>query len=131
MRSAPFVALIAAALVGPVLAKLPPLGDDVKAKAAEAAAKAAWSDKVGAYKLCLSMDHVADVYRKDAKAAGKDAPAPAAGAPCSDPGPYASSITPAASKPIEASEAHSPAGMAVSPPSTNATAAQLSGGPKK
>ncbi len=131
MRSAPFVALIAAALVGPVLAKLPPLSDDAKAKAAEAAAKTAWSDKVGAYKLCQSMDHVADVYRKDAKAAGKDAPAPVAGAPCGDPGPYASTITPAASKPIEASGAHSPAGMAVSPPSTNATAAQLSGGPKK
>ena len=34
-------------------------------------------------------------------------------------------------KPLEASEAHSPAGNATSPPSTNATSAQLTGGPKK
>ncbi len=40
-------------------AKLPPLSDDAKAKAAEAAAKTAHADKVGAYKLCQSMDKVA------------------------------------------------------------------------
>jgi hypothetical protein len=124
-------ALIATLLAGPVLAKLPPLSDDAKAKAAEAASKAAWTDKVGAYKLCLSMDHVAEVYRKEAKAAGKDASATAAAPACTDPGPYAAAATPAASKPLEASGAHSPAGMATSPPSTNATAAQMSGGPKK
>ena len=142
MRSVTLVALIATALAGPVLAKLPALSDEAKAKAAEAAAKSAWADKVGAYKLCQSMDRVADGYRKDAKAAGKAPPvpavAPASGAappapivlaPCTDPGPYASAASAQPAKPLEASGAHSPSSMAVGPPSTKATAAQIS--PKK
>ena len=48
-------------------AKLPPLSDDAKAKAAEAAAKTAYADKVGAYKLCQSMDKVAATYLADAR----------------------------------------------------------------
>ena len=127
MRPVSLAVLIALALAGPVLAKLPALSDEAKAKAAEAAAKSAWSDKVGGYKLCQAMDRVADVYRKEAKAAGKEASAPAATPACTDPGPFA--ITPVAAKPIEASGAHSPPGMAVGPPSTNATAAQIA--PKK
>ena len=127
MRPVPLAALIALALAGPVLAKLPAQSDEAKAKAAEAAAKSAWTDKVGAYQLCQAMDRVADGYRKQAKAAGKEASAPATTPACTDPGPFA--ITPTADKPIEASGAHSPAGMAVSPPSTNATSAQIS--PKK
>ena len=76
MRPVPLAVLIALALAGPVLAKLPALSDEAKAKAAEAAAKSAWSDKVGGYKLCQAMDRVADVYRKEAKAAGREASAP-------------------------------------------------------
>ena len=145
MRPVHCAALLSAALVLPALAKLPPRADEAKAKAAETAAKAAWADKVGAYKLCLAQDRVADGYRKSGKAASKAAAAPAvAPAPttasgatptlaaivaCADPGPYVSTITPVASKPLEAAGAHSPAGTATSPPSTNATAAQIS--PKK
>ena len=73
------VVVVAAAIalaVGAALAKLPPLSDDAKAKAGEAASKAAWTDKVGAYKLCLAMDHVAVAYRASATAAGKAASAP-------------------------------------------------------
>ena len=131
MRYATFAALIATALAGPALAKLPPLSDEAKVKAAEAAAKTSWTDKVGLYQLCVAMDRVADGYRKDAKSNGKDAAPATPVAPCVDPGPYATPITPAASKPLEASGAHSPPGMAVSPPSTNATSAQISGGTKK
>ena len=127
MRPVPLAVLIALALAGPVLAKLPAQSDEAKAKAAEVAAKSAWSDKVGAYKLCQAMDRVADGYRQQAKAAAKEASAPATTPACADPGPFA--ITPVAAKPIEASGAHSPPGMAVSPPSTNATSAQMS--PKK
>jgi len=125
--------LIAVAFAGcatVALAKLPPPTDEAKAKAAEAAAKTAWSDKVAAYHLCQSMDKVADAYRKTSKSSGKDAPAPVATPACTDPGPFAAP-TPASQKPLEASGAHSPAGNATSPPSTNATSAQLSGGPKK
>lgn len=127
------LATVAAAglLGGAALAKLPPLTDEAKAKAAEAANKASWTDKVGAYKLCLSMDRVAAAYRTGAAAAGKTASAPEATPPCADPGPYvAQQVTPAASKPLETSEAHSPPGMATSPPSNKATSAEMTG-PRK
>jgi hypothetical protein len=124
-------ALIAAMFAASVFAKLPPPTDEDKAKANEAAAKAAWTDKVGLYQLCLAMDRTADAYRKSTKAAGKPVPVPIATGPCADPGSYMSPITPVASKPLEASGAHSPPGMAVSPPSTKATAAEIAGGPKK
>lgn len=123
--------LIAALIAAPVFAKLPPASDEDKAKAAEAAAKGAWSDKVGLYQLCLAQDRTVDAYRKSSKAAGKDLTVPAAAAPCANPGPYASPVTPATQKPLEASGAHSPPGMAVSPPSTKATAAEIAGGAKK
>jgi len=111
-----------------VLAKLPPLSDEAKAKAAETAAKTAWSDKVGAYKLCQSMDHVAATYLADAKKAGKDVK-PVATPACADPGPFA--YTPPASKPLEAAGAHSPPGTATSPPSTNTPAKDAQGPAKK
>jgi hypothetical protein len=98
------------------LAKLPPLSDEAKAKAAEAAAKTAWTGKVEAYLLCKSQDKVAAAYYKSAKAAGKETKPAATVPPCADPGPFA--YTPPESKPIEASGAHSPAGNATSPPST-------------
>jgi hypothetical protein len=50
---------------------------------------------------------------------------------CTDPGPYVAAVTPATSKPLEASGAHSPPGTATSPPSTNATSAQIAPAPKK
>lgn len=102
------------------LAKLPPLSDDAKAKADEARAKTAHGDKVGAYKLCQSMDRVAAIYLADAKKAGKDIK-PVATTPCADPGPFA--YTPPSQKPLEAAGAHSPPGTAVSPPSTKTPAA--------
>jgi len=101
------------------LAKLPApvLTEEAKAKAAEAAAKTAWTGKVEAYQLCKAQDKVAASYYKTAKAAGKEAKPPASVPPCGDPGPFA--YTPATeAKPIEASGAHSPAATATSPPST-------------
>lgn len=128
------IALIAAIFATPVCAKLPPPTDEDKAKAAEAAAKAAWNDKLGLYQLCAAMDRTADAYRKSIKAAGKPVPVPVATPPCVDPGPYASYASqpaPVAAKPLEAAGAHSPPGPAVSPPSTKATAAEIAGGTKK
>jgi len=79
---------------GAALAKLPAPSDDAKAKAAEAAAKAAWSGKVDGYLLCKSQDKVVAQHAKTAKAAGKEVkPAPAL-PPCADPGPFV--YTPAA-----------------------------------
>ena len=122
--------LITLAYAGIACGKLPPLSDEDKAKAAQTAAKAAWDDKVSLYKTCLAMDRVAEVYRRDLKGVGKQIPSPTATAPCADPGPYVAPLTPVASKPIEASEAHSPPGLATSPPSTNAPAAEMPKGTK-
>lgn len=101
-------------------AKLPPPSDTAKAQAAEAQAKAAWTDKVGLYKTCLAGDKAVAEYRASLRREGKNAPTPTPTPACSDPGPY-TPITPTGSKPLEASEAHSPSGSAVSPPSTNMT----------
>jgi hypothetical protein len=119
--------LFALLLVAPLAhAKLPPLSPDAQAKADEAKAKAAWTDKVAAYKLCQSMDKVAASYRASAKEAKPAQPTP----PCTDPGPYVATA-PAASKPIEAAGAHSPPATATTPPNaTTATQAQTQG-PKK
>lgn len=124
MRSVLCAAVLVAAVVAPAHAKLPPLSDEAKAKAAEASARTGWADKVGAYKLCQSMDRVADNYRRTSATSGKVAAAPVAVPACADPGPF-TPVTSIADKPIEASGAHSPAGTATSPPSTNATAAEL------
>lgn len=99
------------------LAKLPPASDEVKAKAAEAAAKAAWAGKIDGYKLCQSQDKVAAFYLASAKAAGKSVTQSTQSPPCSDPGPYVAAAAEGA-KPLEASGAHSPTATAVSPPST-------------
>jgi hypothetical protein len=86
------------------LAKLPALSDEAKAKAAEAAAKTAWSGKVDGFLLCKAQDKVAAKF-KTVKVADKDAkPAPKAlpkdtktsvtASTCTDPGPFV--YTPAA-----------------------------------
>jgi hypothetical protein len=101
-------------------AKLPApvLSDEAKAKAAEAAAKTAWSAKMDAYLLCMAQDRAAANHQNVAKTKGLTTPPSAAATPCADPGAFAY-VPP---KPIEASGAHSPPATAVSPPSTNAPA---------
>ena len=128
MRLSRLFAVVAASLVaGVALAKLPPLSDEAKAKAASAASKAAWADKVGQYQICQIQDRLVAAYRASAQAAGKPASAPQAMPPCADPGPYVEQITPAESKPLEASGAHSPPGNATGPPSNKATSAEMTG----
>jgi len=131
MRSAISVLIISACFAAPAFAKLPPPSDEAKAKAAETAAKTAWTDKVGAYQLCQAMNRTAEYYRKAEKSAGKEAPAAVETPACTDPGAYAPPVAAAASKPLEAAGAHSPPGMATSPPSSKATAAEIRGQPKK
>jgi hypothetical protein len=113
---------------GAAVAKLPPLSDEAKAKADETKAKAAWTDKVNAYKLCQVQDKVVAGYLAGAKKAGKDVK-PVATAACVEPGPFA--YTPPSDKPLEASGAHSPPGKAVSPPSKNTPAKDAQGPAKK
>ncbi len=70
------------------LAKLPAPSDEAKAKAAEAAAKTAWTNNVANFQLCKSMDKVATEYQAQAKKAGKAASAPVATPACADPGAF-------------------------------------------
>ena len=128
---ATLIALLAAAPVFmlPAAAKLPPLSEEAKAKAAETAAKTAWSDKVGAYQLCRAMDRTAEHYRKAVQTAGKAASAAVETPSCADPGPFSPPVQ--APPPLEAAGAHSPTTMAVAPPSGKATAAEIQGQAKK
>ncbi len=108
-------------------AKLPGLSDEAKAKAAESAAKTAWSGKVDGFLLCKSQDKIAAKF-KNTKAAEKEAkpvakpvskdakPAVAAGA-CTDPGPFV--YTPAASPAV----ATAPAAVVPAPAAAPAVAA--------
>lgn len=120
------------AMAAPVFAKLPVPSPEAKAKAAEAAAKTAWGDKLGAYQLCLASERTAAAYRSRAKAAGKDVAAAVTTPPCADPGPYVAGLAPsAAPHPLEAAGAHSPPATAVGPHNSTATAAELHGHKKK
>ena len=148
------IAAAGVTLATAAFAKLPPLDDAAKAKAAETAARAAWQAKIDAFQLCKAQDAVAAKYRKSqggaaavktsapaqqpaapqaaapqAAASGTPTPATAAAVappPCADPGPFA--YNPPEQKPLEASGAHSPTGTAASPPSVRPEAATMSPG---
>ena len=138
------MALAAAGIAFGVSAKLPAPDDAAKAKAAEAAAKAAWQGKVDTYQLCKVQDKIAAKFGKhDGKPEAKATPAsakPASGASaasgststpavasappaCMDAGPFAYNAP--EQKPLETSGAHSPAGNATSPPSVKANSAEM------
>ena len=82
-------------------AKLPELSAEAKAKAEEAKAKAAWSDKVAAFQLCKAQDVVVAKYKKSKAVAVTSAAAGSATLPvCTDPGPYvAATLVTAAAPP--------------------------------
>jgi hypothetical protein len=94
--------MLATLLCTAAFAKLPPLSDDAKAKAAETAAKAAWGDKVAGYQLCKSQDAVAAGYYAGMKKAGKEAKPPLATPACADPGPFVYVPAPPAPAPTAA-----------------------------
>ena len=121
-----FTLALAGLVAGSAWAKLPPPSDEAKAKAAEAAAKTAHTNKVADFQLCNAMNRVAATYRESAKKAGKEVK-PATDTPaCADPGPFSYTPPEAATKPpLEAAGAHSPAKTAAAPPSSNTPAAAM------
>lgn len=94
-----FVLLATATLALSAWAKLPAPSDEAKAKATEAAAKAAHGGKVAGYLLCKSQNKVVAHYAKTTAATKKDAKAPPAAATCTDPGAYVAGAVPAAPAP--------------------------------
>ena len=108
----------------PTIAKLPPLTDEAKAKAAVETSKAAWSAKVAGFQLCNAINKTAAYYHATSRKAGGYVPAPIDTAACVDAGPF---VPP----PLESAGAHSPAATAVAPPSTKATETEIKGGVKK
>jgi hypothetical protein len=90
------------------LAKLPPLSDEAKAKAAETAAKTAHGNKTADFQLCKAMDRVAASYAAEAKKAGKDVK-PTATPACADPGPFAYTPASAPSAAVAPPAAKTPA----------------------
>lgn len=117
--------LAAALLSGAALAKLPPLSDEAKAKAAEAAAKTAHTGKVDNYKLCKSMDAVAARYAAEQRKAGKSVKPTAGLAACADPGPFV--YTPAPPAGAAPAAAQAPAAA----PAKTVAAAPAAPAPKK
>ncbi|MEO7246087.1 MAG: hypothetical protein ABIX12_13195 [Rubrivivax sp.] len=113
---------------GVAWAKLPPPTPEAKAKAAEAAAKAAWTGKVGAFELCQAQNKAAQRYFAESKTGGRETK-PAVDTPaCTAPGPFVY-VAPDEARPIEAAGAHSPPQTATAPPSGKQSASELT--PKK
>ena len=108
------------------IAALPAPDEAAKAKAAETAARNAWSDKVAAFALCKAQDAVAAHHFAQMRQTGKAVPPPVATGACEDPGPFV-----APTPPLEAAGAHSPPETAKRPPSSNIPASDLAGGLKK
>ena len=121
MKQAFITALGLSLAAGAALAKLPPLSDEAKAKAEEAKAKAAWSDKVAAYQLCKANDRVAARTLAEQKKAGKPVGEVVVTPACADPGPFvytppeAAAAAPAAPATTATAAAATPAAPAVAP----------------
>ena len=96
--------VVASLFSASVMAKLPALSDEAKAKAAEAATKTAHGNKVADFQLCKSREKVAAHYYKTAKSSGKQTTPPVATPPCADPGPF-----------VAAAPAAAPAAVAAAP----------------
>lgn len=116
------------ALAAPASAKLPPASDEAKAKAAEAALKTAWGDKVAGFQLCNAMDKAAAAYQAASKRAGKEPAVPVATPPCADPGAFVPS---GATPPVAAAGAIAPAAAAAAAPNAKPMAGALKAAAKK
>jgi hypothetical protein len=129
LKSACFAAWVA--LCSVALAKIPApvLSDEAKAKAEEAKAKTAHTDKVGNYKLCMAQDRAASKYYADMQRSSKATKPATAVAPCADPGafvyvPVVAGAAVAAAP--AAATAAKPGAAAVTPPAAASSAPKKS-----
>jgi hypothetical protein len=111
-----FVALFATLAVAKIPS--PVLSDEAKLKAAETAAKTAWSGKVEGFLLCKWQDKSAAHYRKTAANAKPAATTP----PCADPGAFVFPV-PDAATPVAAAPATPAVAAAAAKPAAPAAKA--------
>ncbi|MFL6693615.1 MAG: hypothetical protein ACJ8GO_11700, partial [Ramlibacter sp.] len=112
-------ALVLAAAASTASAKLPAMDDAAKAKAAEAAAKAAWQAKVDTYQLCKVQDRIATRYGDKAhaiKAPASAASASAVKTTAATPAAPASAASAPASAAAAAGDKPTPVASAGAPP---------------
>ncbi len=119
-------------------AKLPPLSDEAKAKAAEAAAKTAHGTQLANFQLCKSMDSVAAGYFAKAKQNGKAVKDATKTDACADPGPFVytppvpasgAAVTPAAAPAAPTATAAAPSAAAAPPAAAKAAGAAPAAAP--
>jgi hypothetical protein len=109
-----------------LLAKLPESTPAEKALMQQNIARQTLLTKQDAFESCIAQNKIVKKYQDSLRAQGKAIPVGMDTGPCSDPGPFkADGGTPIVNRPIEASEAHSPTGTAVSPPSSKTPQSEL------
>jgi hypothetical protein len=112
-----FVTLLATLAVAKIPA--PVLSDEAKLKAAETAAKTAWSGKVDSFLLCKYQDKSAAHYRKTAASAKPAAATP----PCADPGAFVFPVPEVAAPAVAAAPATPATAAATAKPAAPAAKA--------
>jgi hypothetical protein len=108
------------------LAKLPEATPAEKALMQQNIDRQTLLTKQDAFESCIAQNKIVKKYQDSLRAQGKAVPVSIDTGPCADPGLFkADGGTPIVNRPIEASEAHSPTGTAVSPPSSKTPQSEL------
>jgi hypothetical protein len=107
-------------------AKLPEATQAEKALMQQNITRQTLITKQDAFESCVAQNKIVKRYQDSLRAQGKAVPVSVDTGPCADPGFFkADGGTPILNRPIEASEAHSPTGTAVSPPSSKTPQSEL------
>jgi hypothetical protein len=107
-------------------AKLPEATQAEKALMQQNIARQTLLTKQDTFENCVTQNKIVKKYQDSLRAQGKAVPVSVDTGPCADPGTFkADGGTPIVNRPIEASEAHSPTGTAVSPPSSKTPQSEL------
>jgi hypothetical protein len=108
------------------LAKLPEATQAEKALMQQNIARQTLLTKQDAFESCVAQNKLVKKYQDSLRAQGKPVPVSMDTGPCADPGTFkADGGTPIVNRPIEASEAHSPTGTAVTAPSSKTPQSEL------
>jgi hypothetical protein len=108
------------------LAKLPEATQAEKALMQQNIARQTLLTKQDAFESCVAQNRIVKKYQDGLRAQSKVVPVSVDTGPCSDPGSFkADGGTPIVNRPMEASEAHSPAETAVTAPSSKTPQSEL------